>query len=818
MSSYTYPGSGRSVRSRSRRGSRASGRPAGPSTRASTCVEDMNEYVVALSQSRGNGTEVGIAVHSLSTGHTVLTQVADTPFFQKTLQHLTLHPPCTVLVPENRNQAGENIPSGTQLIEEVEDSFELECVTLPREYWNREKGHDDILRLAVRNEVQTSTLMAAEEKYYALCAISALFKFLEVRQGLKYPKEALKIRYASSEGTMFIDTDTAKNLELVKNTLTNTTKDTLYGILNKCFTPMGSRLLRGNILQPSNIQHTIEGRLDAVQELLSSPEKLKSIRDGLKALGSTDLDTLILQASRKRQGSVSVVETEARISILLQLQKYIQGTKSIQEEMTLGKCRMLVEIQKEMSDPMLLEIERKIQECLTTDGITNSAKRRNLTTARLYAVKAEFNHLLDVARTTFKENLDDIEHTILTSMTERHSLHCTLEPVENKFRLALKPQDVEGRALPGECINVQRKKTKCVFSSVLLQHNARLEEAQQEILLLSGDIVMKLLASVLDHISGLYRCSDAVSSSDGVYKFRLIYHLVRPMFGETIAIKLSRHPILDKTLGRDDCVPNDIYAAQGHASFQLIQGPNMSGKSTFLRQVGLLTVQAMLGCYVPATYANFRLHDALLSRLSNDDSLDRNLSTFASEMATSAMILGLATPNSLILIDELGRGTAPLEGLGLSHAIAESLINRQSFVFFTTHFHDLATTLGSMRGVVRMHLRVQDNRVEDDNNAFSTTFQYKVEEGPAVIEHYGLKLAKLASLPADVLNRAKEVAMSLSELEAKGRDSTASHAMIKRRKLLLERREADNEELAQTLRHLQRESLDEFTKTFQAVA
>ncbi|WVQ67511.1 uncharacterized protein L199_005711 [Kwoniella botswanensis] len=328
MSSYTYPGSGRSIQSRSRRGSRASGRPAGPSTRASTCVEDMNEYVVALSQSRGSGTEVGIAVHSLSTGY-----VADTPFFQKTLQHLTLHPPCTVLVPENRNQAGENIPSGTQLIEEVEDSFELECVTLPREYWNREKGYDDILRLAVRDEVQTSTLMATEEKYYALCAISALFKFLEVRQGLKYPKEALKIRYASSEGTMFMDTDTAKNLELVKNTLTNTTKDTLYGILNKCFTPMGSRLLRGNILQPSNIQHTIEGRLDAVQ-------------DGLKALGSTDLDTLILQASRKRQGSVTVVETEARISILLQLQKYIQATKSIQEEMTLGKCRMLVEIQK----------------------------------------------------------------------------------------------------------------------------------------------------------------------------------------------------------------------------------------------------------------------------------------------------------------------------------------------------------------------------------------------------------------------------------------------------------------------------------------
>ncbi|WWC89184.1 uncharacterized protein L201_004102 [Kwoniella dendrophila CBS 6074] len=158
------------------------------------------------------------------------------------------------------------------------------------------------------------------------------------------------------------------------------------------------------------------------------------------------------------------------------------------------------------------------------------------------------------------------------------------------------------------------------------------------------------------------------------------------------------------------------------------------------------------------------------------------------------------------------------------------LLNRLStaFVFFTTHFHDLATTLGSLPGVVRMHLRVQDNKVEDENNAFSTTFQYKIDEGPAIIDHYGLELAKLASLPEAVMVRAKDVAMSLSELEQKGRDSTASQALVNRRKLLFELRDKlrhiiqhskmDNDALAESLRTVQRESLVELQKTFHACA
>lgn len=133
----------------------------------------------------------------------------------------------------------------------------------------------------------------------------------------------------------------------------------------------------------------------------------------------------------------------------------------------------------------------------------------------------------------------------------------------------------------------------------------------------------------------------------------------------------------------------------------------MSGKSTYLRQIGLLTVMAMCGCFVPAEYASFRIHDAILTRLSNDDDMEKNLSTFASEMTTSAMILGLATQKSLVLVDELGRGTSPREGVGISHAIAEGLLELKSFVFFATHFHEITITLSRRPTIVNLHLSVQ---------------------------------------------------------------------------------------------------------------
>jgi len=213
----------------------------------------------------------------------------------------------------------------------------------------------------------------------------------------------------------------------------------------------------------------------------------------------------------------------------------------------------------------------------------------------------------------------------------------------------------------------------------------------------------------------------------------------------------------------------------------------MSGKSTYLRQIGLLIVMSQSGCFVPAEYASFRIHEHLLTRLSNDDDMEKNLSTFANEMASCAMILGLASSQSLVLIDELGRATSPKEGVGISHAIAEELIRLKCFTFFVTHFHELNVTLSRQPTVVHLHLSVQRSRVSSSN--IGLTFAYKIVNGLADnVGHYGLQLARLADLPKDVLTQAGKIAHSLGDEATRSLESSESSKVARRRKAVLKLR------------------------------
>ncbi|GMK55257.1 hypothetical protein CspeluHIS016_0203130 [Cutaneotrichosporon spelunceum] len=168
--------------------------------------------------------------------------------------------------------------------------------------------------------------------------------------------------------------------------------------------------------------------------------------------------------------------------------------------------------------------------------------------------------------------------------------------------------------------------------------------------------------------------------------------------------------------------------------------------------------------------------------------MQKSLSTFAAEMATSAMILRMASSRSLVLVDELGRGTSPIEGIGLSQAIAEKLIDTECFTFFATHFHELSLTLCTTPGVRNLYLQVQRNSHMAETNEFATTFHYKVQNGKCRDERYGLELAKLAALPADVLETAWEVSTKLMDMQDTNRNETLARAMANRRKAILELR------------------------------
>ncbi|KAJ8088885.1 MutS protein msh4 [Marasmius tenuissimus] len=394
---------------------------------------------------------------------------------------------------------------------------------------------------------------------------------------------------------------------------------------------------------------------------------------------------------------------------MLDLRKIIQNLPLLQNALVNSKSQLLRIVHTMLSDERLEKIDDLIRSSLNEDSI--SAKHGiAATNTRVYAVKANYNRLLDVARETYKENVGDI-YTLNTTLSEAHGLPLTLVYLESGFVFSLKKSDVED-GLPKGFINATLKKAKWQFSTMELKKmNARMKDALDETLILSDKIIRDMVAEILVDIGALYKASEAVALTDMLWSFShaaIMRNHVRPEFTGTLAIKSGRHPILETVKSAGTVVPNDVYCDDS-SSFQIIQGPNMSGKSTYLRQVALLTVMAMCGSFVPAEYASFKIHDALLTRLSNDDDMEKGLSTFASEMATSAMILGLATPKTLVLVDELGRGTSPREGVGISHAIAEGLIEHKCFVFFATHFTELSTTLSRQPSVVNLHLSVQVN-------------------------------------------------------------------------------------------------------------
>ncbi|KAJ7701550.1 muts domain V-domain-containing protein [Mycena rosella] len=765
-----------------------------PTTAAS--VRHEGSYVIALLEGRGVAREVGIAALDRDTGRVMLyltiPQLADCQTYVKTLHQMHLHPPVLVLVPDTFISSSG--VSSSMLVEYIYEEFPgVPVEPIGRKYWNETGGLEFISQLCVEDDERAGTLLAVANKYYALSAVCALFKHAETKLNTRFASGSLRIRYVPVEGTMMIDPDTARNLELVGNMSYKKSSHSLFGTLNHTYTAMASRLLRVNILSPITAQNSIDARLDVVEELVQSEERFTEVRAGLKPLNKMDFDKLIASlASSETKITSAAKPAAARVSQMLELRNLVRNLPALQKALEGGQSQLLKIVYEMLSDERLTKIERLVCENLNEDGAPAKGGIAAVN-ARVYAVKANCNRLLDVARETYKENVGDI-FALNRTLSETYGLPLSLAYHETGFVFTLRKNDLEGE-LPRGFINAALKKGKWAFSSMdLKKMNARMKDALDETLILSEKIIQDLVADILVDVGALYKASEAVALLDMLWSFAHT-SILRPEFTGTLAIKSGRHPILETIKSAGTLVPNDVYCDDS-SSFQIVQGPNMSGKTTYLRQVGLLTVLAMCGCFVPAEYASFRIHDALLSRLSNDDDMEKSLSTFASEMASSAMILGLATPQSLVLIDELGRGTSPREGVGISHAIAEGLIELKSFVFFATHFNELTTTLSRQPSVVNLHLSVQ--RTSKSGANFGVNFQYKIVDGaPDESNHYGLELARLADLPNDVLAEGKRVAESLAALHARHEEDSESSKIAMRRKALLRLRT----QLTQALDH-----------------
>ncbi|KAG1809868.1 muts domain V-domain-containing protein [Suillus plorans] len=764
-----------------------------PQTAAST-MHDAS-FVIALIESRGIAHEVGMAALDKDTGRVMLIQLSDCSTYVKTLHQMHVHMPCMILVPDtflsSANTSLTASASATrgasslsvQFIREEFPQVPIEPVA--RKYWNDSAGYQFIAQFCVEDDERAATLVSVTDKYYTLSAACALFKFVETRLNTRFSACSLRIRYIPVEGTMMIDPETVRNLELINNQTRKKSTHSLFGVLNHTCTAMATRLLRANILAPLTAQSALDARLDAVEELIHSEDKFTEIKDALKVLNKMDFDKLISSLGFSEVRPTTTAKGAfSRVSQILSLRTAIRSLPFLQRALNGCKSQLLLIIYDILSDERLTKIEELIAENLNDDAgaVKGGIGAIN---ARVYAVKANRNRLLDVARETFKENVADI-YQLNHALSERHSLPLTLVYQESGFVFALKKDELEDE-LPKGFINVSAQRGRWLFSSIdLKKMNARMKDSLEETLVLSDKIVQDVVGQIIAFSGVLYSASEAVATIDLLWSFAhvsIMRSYVRPEFTDTLAIKSGRHPVLETVQSAGMVVSNDIYCSDA-AHFHIVHGPNMSGKSTYLRQTGLLTVMAMVGCFVPAEYASFRLHDALLTRLSNDDDIEKSLSTFANEMTSSAMILGIATPRTLVLVDELGRGTSPIEGLGIAHAIAEELIRLKCFVLFATHFHELSTTLSRQPAVVNLHLSVQRSRPSASH--IGLIFQYKILDGvPENTGHYGLELAKLADLPDDVLTEAKRVSEIITEKNLRCEEESHINVLTIRRRALL---------------------------------
>lgn len=385
-----------------------------------------------------------------------------------------------------------------------------------------------------------------------------------------------------------------------------------------------------------------------------------------------------------------------------------------------------------------------------------------------------------------------------------------------QFYIKIALSELEGKALPPVFTNIIRRHNHIECQTVeLMKRNQKINVSHQEVILMSDEAVGNLTEQVRSHMSMLFKVCEAVAMLDMIGAFA---HLVtvnsytQPQLTDTFAIEAGRHPIKEKII-QPKFIPNDAYATQ-QTRFQIITGCNMSGKSTYIRSLALMTIMAQIGCYVPANYASFPILHQLFARIGTDDIIESNVSTFAAEMREIAFILRNVDQRSLIIVDELGRGTSTRDGLAIALAIAEALLSSRALVWFATHFKDLATIMSERAGVLNLHLAV------DIQGEHSMTMLYKATQGVAKEVHYGLALARVVPLPPGIVEHATNAARKIEHHTIRNKKASEIVLKEKRRKLILNLKEhlvqayngvLEGEILSAWLSELQKEFVNRMT-------
>ncbi|KAF5971216.1 hypothetical protein FBULB1_9356 [Fusarium bulbicola] len=488
--------------------------------------------------------------------------------------------------------------------------------------------------------------------------------------------------------------------------------------------------------------------------------------------------------------NADVQQVEEQINQVLMIKSFLESIPELHTALGPANSVLLTKV-RELCRPQITSHSLNTIRLTIEADVTYMKSALDLRNQRTFAVKAGINGMLDVARQTYKELTEDI-HQHINALNEAHGLDANLRYDNGrKYWLRLRAADFDDRPLPDLLINVVRKKDKIECQTLdLVKLNLRLSDTSNEVVIRSDKVIQDLLKELRSDVPHLFRVCESVALVDMITSFAQLAttrNYVKPDLSTTLALKAARHPVLDKTMN-GTFVPNDYYSTEQYC-FHIVTGCNMSGKSTYIRAVALLQIMAQIGSFVPAEYAAFPIIHSIFARVSLDDNIESNLSTFSVEMREMSFILRNIDDKSLAVIDELGRATSNRDGLAIAIAMSEALIQSKASIWFATHYVDLTKVLADRPGILNLHLAATTSTTED--GLPHITMLYKATSGAIRgEEHYGINLARAIGLPQSFIVKAEEVAKDIRQKRETTKRSSESTRLVARRKLILNLQDA----------------------------
>jgi len=687
--------------------------------------EKNSNYLLAISFMKNCA---GVAYVDASTGEFRATMISGSDVLEALIDEINRIGPSEVLVPDMIPDIAEALPdllktSGYSLTD-YKDTYDIETSG------KGIKGHFG------DNSLEGFGLRGFEPSFGAVMAILDYLK--RTQKGTL--KHMNRIQPYEIGDFMYIDASTRKNLELLATIRDRSAKGSLVWVLDHTSTPMGGRLLKRWLLQPQLDIKEIDSRLDTVEELFKKLLIREELSKSLEVV--FDIERLAGRIASGAANAKDLVALKGSLKCLPKIKDVIRGCSSSK----ISEVKKLDE---------LVEVIGLIDKAITDDP-PQTLKEGNI-------IKKGYDEGLDELKTLAQGGKEWISQLELKER-QRAGIKSLKVGYTSVFGYYIEISKANTAAVPPDYI---RKQTlvNCerYVTPELKEKETMILNAEEKMFKMEYEVFVSVRERISSYIKELQRISRVLAELDVLLSFARAAaenNYVRPSLADNgdILIRGGRHPVVEKMIGAGMFIPNDTIMDPDGSRFILITGPNMAGKSTYMRQVALTCLMAQIGSFVPADNAKLPLIDRIFTRIGAMDDIYAGQSTFMVEMTETANIINNATSRSLIILDEIGRGTSTFDGMSIAAAVAEYIHDRiKAFTLFATHYHEITQLADKNPGMKNFNTLVEK---EGDR----VIFLHKIVEG-AADQSYGIEVARLAGLPQAIIGRAKEIYRTLEMVE-----------------------------------------------------